>query len=162
MGRTACCSGWLPVQTVIFLFSYHVSKDRKNLLRVATHSGRGQHHSGGLTEYAENCLSARCSGWLPVQTVIFLYSSYVRKNRKNLLRIATLSGRGENRCHTDQIYPANIPAVRPWFRTDRNTVQNTGHCIRKRCGQRPGAVTTAGGRRPAGHICRHIRCVLSA
>ena len=89
---SARCSGWLPVQTVIFLCSSHVSKNRKNLLRVATHNGRGRHPSGGLTEYGENCLSARCSGWLPVQTVIFLYSSHVRKNRKNLLRIATSLG----------------------------------------------------------------------
>ena len=90
----ARCSGWLPVQTVIFLCSSHVSKDRKNLLRVATHSGRGQYHSGGLTEYEKNCLSARCSGWLPVQTIIFLCSSHVSKDRKNLLRVATHSGRG--------------------------------------------------------------------
>ena len=92
MGRTACCSGWLPVQTVIFLYSSHMSKDRKNLLRVATHGGRGRNPSGGLTEYGENCLSACCSDWLPVQTVIFLYSSHVRKNRKKLLHVATHSG----------------------------------------------------------------------
>ena len=83
------------MQTVIFLCSSHVSKNRKNLLRVATHSGRGRYHSEGLTEYAENCLSAYCSGWLPVQTVIFLCSSHVSKNRKNLLRVATHSGEEE-------------------------------------------------------------------
>ena len=65
-------------------------------------------------------------------------------------------------CRADQTHPASIPVVRHWFHTDRNTVQNTGHCIRKRCGQRPGAATTAGGRRRAEHICRHIRCALSA
>ena len=145
---------------VVFIFSYHVSKDRKNLLRVTTHSGRRRHHSGGLTEHRGE--TACCSGWLPAQTVIFFFFLSREQRQKNLLRVATHSGRGENRCHTDQIYPANIPGVRLWFHTDRNTVQNTGHCIRKRFGQRPGAATTADGRRPAGHTCRRIRCVSSA
>ena len=55
------------MQTVIFLFSSHVSKNRKNLLRVATHSGE-EETDAIQTRYTLQ--TSRMSGFGSVRTEI--------------------------------------------------------------------------------------------